>query len=73
MEKIKGNKPLLASLLFCLTLGLMPYNEPHIIGKVKWIVGGAKGMEAMDVFDLLLHGSPWLLLIFFALKALLKK
>ena len=47
-----------------LTLGLAPfYPEPHIVGKLRWLVGGAQGMQAMDWFDLLLHGSPWLLLL----------
>ena len=49
--------------LGCLTIGLAPFTpEPHILGKVRWITGGAKGMQAMDWFDSLLHGFPWLLL-----------
>jgi len=52
--------PLLASL----TLGLAPFTpEPHLIGKLRWVAGGAKGMQGMDYFDLLLHGSPWVWLI----------
>lgn len=51
-------------LILCLTLGLAPFfPEPHIWGKLKWIAGGAKGMGMKDWFDVLLHGSPWLLLI----------
>lgn len=47
-----------------LTLGLAPFApEPHIWGKLKWISGGAVGMQAMDWFDVLLHGTPWLLLM----------
>lgn len=50
--------------LLCLTLGLAPFfPEPHIWGKLKWIAGGAVGMSAIDWFDVVLHGSPWLLLI----------
>ncbi|MEZ4921706.1 MAG: hypothetical protein R2780_00910 [Crocinitomicaceae bacterium] len=46
-----------------LTLGLAPFApEPHIWGKLKWISGGAVGMQAMDWFDVVLHGTPWLLL-----------
>lgn len=46
-----------------LTLGLAPFTpEPHIVGKVRWIAGGAVGMEPMDWFDLLLHGTPFLIL-----------
>ena len=51
-------------IILCLTLGLAPYYpEPHIIGKLKWIAGGANGMELMDWFDTLLHGIPFILLI----------
>ncbi|PHN07129.1 hypothetical protein [Flavilitoribacter nigricans] len=51
-------------LLACLTLGLAPFTpEPHLWGKLRWLWGGAVGMQPMDWFDLLLHGLPWLLLI----------
>tara|TARA_B100000508_G_C11397282_1_gene246431 strand:+ start:283 stop:501 length:219 start_codon:yes stop_codon:yes gene_type:complete len=51
-------------ILLCLTLGLAPFfPEPHLWGKLKWIAGGADGMQAMDYFDVLLHGFPFLLLI----------
>jgi hypothetical protein len=51
-------------LLLCLTLGLAPFfPEPHIVGKLKWIAGGAVGMKPMDWFDLVLHGFPFVLLI----------
>ncbi len=50
--------------LACLTLGLAPFfPEPHIYGKIKWILGGGNGMTAMDWFDVLLHGTPWALLL----------
>ena len=50
-------------ILLCLTLGLAPFlPEPHIWGKLKWIAGGANGMQPQDWFDVLLHGFPWLLL-----------
>ena len=49
--------------LASLTLGLAPFfPEPHIIGKVQWLLGGAKGMASMDWFDVILHGSPFVLL-----------
>ena len=51
-------------LLASLTLGLAPFfPEPHIWGKLKWLAGGAQGMQLMDWFDLLMHGLPWLFLI----------
>ena len=47
----------------CLTLGLAPfYPEPHLLGKLRWVWGGANGMQALDWFDLFYHGLPWLLL-----------
>lgn len=50
-------------LLACLTLGLAPFfPEPHLFGKLRWVAGGANGMQLMDWFDLFFHGLPWLLL-----------
>ena len=50
--------------MLCLTLGLAPFwPEPHFYGKLKWVIGGAVGMKLKDWWDLLLHGTPWLLLI----------
>ncbi|MBM1107998.1 hypothetical protein JQC67_17740 [Aurantibacter crassamenti] len=40
--------------------------EPHIWGKLKWLAGGATGMQFQDWFDVLLHGSPFILLLRFA-------
>jgi hypothetical protein len=51
-------------LVACLTLGLAPFTpEPHLFGKLRWLAGGAVGMKAMDWFDLVMHGAPWLALI----------
>lgn len=50
--------------LASLSLGLAPFvPEPHIWGKLKWVLGGGVGMESKDYLDLLMHGTPWLLLI----------
>lgn len=50
-------------LIASLTLGLAPFfPEPHIWGKLKWIAGGAQGMMLMDWLDMLMHGTPWVLL-----------
>ncbi len=50
--------------LACLTLGLAPFSqEPHLLGKIRWVAGGAVGMQVMDWFDLFFHGLPWLLLL----------
>ena len=54
-------------LVVSLTLGLAPFvPEPHIVGKVRWILGGAKEMKILDWFDFVQHGFPF----FFFLRAL---
>ncbi|MBN8682666.1 MAG: hypothetical protein J0L99_08430 [Chitinophagales bacterium] len=59
-------------LMGCLTLGLAPFTpEPHIIGKIRWVIGGAIGMQPMDWFDLFFHGFPWLLLLRLGVKAVI--
>jgi hypothetical protein len=59
MESIKTQLPM--ALLASLTLGLAPFvPEPHLIGKLRWVAGGAHGMALMDWLDLLMHGAPWL-------------
>ena len=55
-------------LIASLTLGLAPFNPPHILGKIQWILGGnafsgKNVMQSKDWFDVLLHGTPWILLL----------
>ena len=58
------NNPVLW-LLVSLTLGLAPFSpEPHVVGKLRWVLGGAAGMSVVDWLDLLLHLTPWLLLLY---------
>ncbi len=48
----------------CLFLGFAPfYPEPHLFGKIRWVAGGAVGMQPLDVFDLLWHSFPFFLLM----------
>lgn len=57
--------PVLFPLAMSLTLGLAPFTpEPHLIGKIRWVAGGAVGMSLMDWGDLVMHGAPvvWLVL-----------
>jgi hypothetical protein len=70
----KELKPLFTPVLLCLTLGLAPYSpEPHIISKIKWIIGGAVNMELLDWFDLFFHGFPWVYFIFILSKIATKR
>lgn len=65
---------LLIALLLSLTLGLAPFRpEPHLVGKLRWLFGGAEGMALMDYWDLLLHSAPWLALMYFIVVAIIQK
>jgi len=67
----KYKSQLLNALLFCVVPGLLPFSdEPHIVGKVRWVMGGAVGMQPMDYFDLFLHGSPFVYLAYVLIKML---
>jgi len=56
---------LVTPLLLSLTLGLAPFTpEPHLVGKIRWVMGGGIGMSAMDAFDLIIHGTPWIWLVY---------
>ena len=55
-------QPLLIFLIAALTLGLAPFvPEPHVWEKLKMLSAGALS-RPIDIFDLLLHGIPWVLL-----------
>ncbi|MFC2969841.1 RND transporter [Acidimangrovimonas pyrenivorans] len=55
--------PLNLLVLAALTLGLAPFfPEPHIWEKLKMLVAGTLS-RPIDIFDLVLHATPWLLLI----------
>lgn len=61
-------------LMLSLTLGLAPLSpEPHIVGKLRWISGGAVGMETIDWLDFLMHGTPFLMLLITLIIILNKK
>ncbi|MBE0583912.1 MAG: RND transporter [Desulfofustis sp.] len=48
--------------ILCLTLGLAPFvPEPHLWEKAKMLADGNL-TRPIDIFDLLLHGSPFVLL-----------
>ncbi|NOX73567.1 MAG: RND transporter [Alphaproteobacteria bacterium] len=62
MRKIFIRIPLLPLVIFAFTLGLAPLlPEPHIWQKFKLLIAGNL-VRPIDIADLLLHGTPWLLL-----------
>ena len=61
-------------LLLCFTLGLAPFTpEPHIVEKLRLLINGAEGMRAIDVFDLLMHGAPFILLFIWLFRSVLNR
>mgnify|MGYP001605533881 CR=1 FL=1 len=56
----------------CLTLGLAPFAPPHIVEKLQMLFRGTL-VKPIDWFDLVLHSSPWLLLIAKLARTLLPK
>ncbi|MDH3632722.1 MAG: RND transporter [Gammaproteobacteria bacterium] len=63
MHNLFKRIPLSLLIVLSLTLGLAPFTpEPHLWEKLKMLASG-RLTELLDIFDLLLHGTPWLLLI----------
>jgi hypothetical protein len=57
------NLPLLPLVLISVALGLAPFvPEPHLWEKLKMLVAGEL-IKPMDIFDLLMHAGPSVLLI----------
>lgn len=56
-------QPVFLFLIASLTLGLAPFfPEPHVWEKLKMLASGTLA-KPIDIFDLCLHGAPWVLLI----------
>jgi hypothetical protein len=63
MRNLFKRIPLSLLIVLCLTLGLAPFTpEPHVWEKLKMLASGEL-TKLLDIFDLSLHGTPWLLLI----------
>jgi hypothetical protein len=55
--------PLSTLVVISLLLGLAPFApEPHVWEKLKMLVDGTLS-KPIDIFDLCMHGTPWVLLI----------
>lgn len=59
--------PWLVIIVLCLTLGLAPFTpQPHLVEKISLLLQGELH-TTIDIFDLIFHGIPFVLL---TLKAL---
>ena len=74
VQRRRSIEALLLPLAASLTLGLTPFSpEPHLVGKIRWLAGGAEGMAAVDFFDLAMHGAPWFWLIWAVVRLALPR
>ena len=65
--------PLPILLVLCLTLGLAPFvPEPHVWEKIKMLLAGTL-TNSVDVFDLAMHGLPFVLLLLKLILSLREK
>lgn len=62
LNKFFTNLPLSMIIILCLTIGLAPFNPPHLWEKLQMLVKGQL-VKPVDWFDLFLHGIPWILLL----------
>ena len=63
MRKLLDKIPLTLLVVLCLTLGLAPFMPlPHLLEKLKMLAAGEL-VDPVDIFDLFLHGTPWVLLV----------
>lgn len=63
MLKLLDSIPLPYFLSLALFLGLAPFfPEPHLVEKIRMLVAGEL-TRMIDIFDLFLHGVPWVLLL----------
>ena len=73
MHNIFDRIPLPLLILLCLSLGLAPFSpEPHVLEKLSMLATGEL-TRLIDIFDLLLHGTPWLLLSIKLILSLTRK
>lgn len=50
-------------IILVMTLGLAPFKpEPHIVEKLA-MLGSGDLVRPIDIFDLFLHGTPWVLFL----------
>ena len=63
LRRVLSDFPYPLLIVLCLTLGLAPFApEPHLWEKLKMLAAGTL-TAPVDIFDLILHGAPWALLV----------
>ena len=63
LRRLLAALPYSVLIVICLTWGLAPFfPEPHIWEKLQMLAAGEL-VRPIDIFDLVLHGLPWLALI----------
>lgn len=60
--KLLDKLPLGTALILALTIGLAPFTPPHVWEKLNMLFSGTL-TRPIDIFDLVLHGTPWVLLL----------
>jgi hypothetical protein len=66
-------QPLILFIAIALTLGLAPFvPEPHLFEKLRMLAAGTLS-RPIDIFDLLLHATPWVLLCIKLYRVLIVK
>ncbi|MDP1669591.1 RND transporter [Phaeovulum sp.] len=62
LRRLYARISVLEALIVALTLGLAPFVPmPHVWEKLQMLAAGTLS-QPLDMFDLLMHGAPWLLL-----------
>ncbi len=59
-------------ILACLTLGLAPFSPPHLWEKLQMLSKGQL-VRPIDWFDLVLHGTPWAILVLKAIVSFTRR
>ena len=60
------------TILACLTIGLAPFAPPHLVEKLRMLAEG-KLVRPLDWFDLVMHATPWLILLAKAARELARR
>ncbi|SDI03976.1 RND transporter [Lutimaribacter saemankumensis] len=61
--KALDNISWLAVIVLCVLLGGAPFTpEPHLVEKLRMLMQGTL-VRPIDIFDLVMHGAPFLLLL----------